>query len=524
MLEGKPTPAGSGHAAAGYSYPGDLARFLRDRWRDVSGSPGGVDPLPDATALEGFFAACYQASMLREEERPVVFRAILAEPALFDPEGRPPEGLQRLEFPHPLPFDPRELRRLSVAADPQRTLIGVGQYREGGLRIWGLINSGTRWLRDVKGGRRAGAPLPPAPVIHVNAPGSIEAYRGHELVGKLQEGRLSGLRVDLFESEWLPEQFSRFLEELVERHEVARNRARELSGERWAPLEPTFPLRIAERMMKRVISVLRDARHGGTVIFVPPGERREPSHEHPYIDLKYQFADSRARLSFPDLIVAILNRLAQLYGTADHEQEPGAVGWEEFEATSDDEIATLDEALFDVAHLIAGLAAADGAVVMSKDNELLGFGGMISGRLPDVKSVGRALDLEGEKVAEEETGNVGARDLPGRGRALRMPERRTGHVLGARVNRPSSLEGVERQTGLQIARRTAAAEAGRNDAGSVSGDLTALTLRSGDADAGTLRGGLLRSPSSVHPGLRRPGSQSRRERTVFRSPTVCRLA
>jgi len=120
-------------------------------------------------------------------------------------------------------------------------------------------------------------------------------------------------------------------------------------------------------------------------------------------------ADSRARLSFPDFIVAILNRLAQLYGTAYHEQEPGAVGWEEFEATTDDEIETLDEALFETAHLIAGLAAADGAVVMSKDNELLGFGGMISGRLPDIESVGRALDLEGANVAEEETGDVGAR-------------------------------------------------------------------------------------------------------------------
>jgi len=126
--------------------------------------------LPDAAALEGFFAACYQASMLREEERPVIFRAILAEPARFAPEGRPPEGLQRLEFPHSLPFDPRELRRLSVAADPQRTLIGVWRDGEGGLRIWGLINSGTRWLRDVHGGRRAGAPLPLAPVIHVDAP------------------------------------------------------------------------------------------------------------------------------------------------------------------------------------------------------------------------------------------------------------------------------------------------------------------------------------------------------------------
>ena len=299
MLEGKPTPAGSDHATAAYSYPGDLARFVRDRWRAVPDPPAGVDPLPDAAALEGFYAACYQASMLREEERPVIFRAILAEPALFDPEVRPPEGLQRLAFPCPLPFDPRELRRLSVAADPQRTLIGVWRDGEGGLRIWGLINSGTRWLRDVQGGRRAGAPLPPSPVVHVNAPGVIEAYRSHELVGKLQGGRLSGSRVDLFESEWLPNQFSGFLEELTERHEVARNRARELLGERWAPLNPTLPLRIAERMMKRVISVLRDARHGGTVIFVPPENAGEPSREDPYIDLRYPFADDRPDFVFP---------------------------------------------------------------------------------------------------------------------------------------------------------------------------------------------------------------------------------
>jgi hypothetical protein len=255
MLEGKPTPAGSGHVAPGYSYPGDLARFVRDRWRDVPEPPSGVDPLPEAATLEGFFAACYQASMLREEERQVVFRAILAEPALFAPEGRPPEGLQRLAFPHSLPFDPRELRRLSVAADPQRTLIGVWRDGEGRLRIWGLITSGTRWLRDIYGGRRAGAPLPPTPVVHVGAPGSIEAYKGHELVGKLQGGRLSGSRVDPFESECLPGQFSRLLEEFTERHELARNRAREISGESWAPLEPTLPRRITERMMKRVISV-----------------------------------------------------------------------------------------------------------------------------------------------------------------------------------------------------------------------------------------------------------------------------
>jgi hypothetical protein len=185
-------------------------------------------------------------------------------------------------------------------------------------------------------------------------------------------GRLSGSRVDPFQSKWLPGQFSGFLEELAQRHKAARNHALELSGKVWASLDPNVPLRIAERMMKRVISVLRDARHGGTVLFVPTGTFGEHSSEPPYIDLRYRFSDSRARLSFPDLIVDILNRLARLYGRAD-QQKPAAVGWREFEATTDAEIETLDEALFETAHLIAGLAAADGAVVMSKRNELLGF-------------------------------------------------------------------------------------------------------------------------------------------------------
>ena len=96
--------------------------------------------------------------------------------------------------------------------------------------------------------------------------GIVGAMFALTIVGKLQGGRLSGSRMDPFESEWLPGQFSRLLEEFTERHEAARNRARELTGERWAPLEPTLPRRITERMMKRVISVLREARHGGTVI------------------------------------------------------------------------------------------------------------------------------------------------------------------------------------------------------------------------------------------------------------------
>jgi len=233
-------------------------------------------------------------------------------------------------------------------------------------------------------------------------------YRGYELIGRLQGGKLSGSRADLFESEWLPVEFSEFSERLMDRHEAARRCACELTGERWASLEPTVARRIAERMMKRVIAMLREARHGGTIIFVPAASVEVLYGTEPAIDLKYRFTNGCAESSFADLVVEILNRLAKVYGTSNQKGRE-SVGWQQFEETTDEELATLDEALFETAHLIAGLAAVDGAVVMSKQHELLGFGGMISGRFPAVQTVARALDVEGMAVVEEDTGNVGAR-------------------------------------------------------------------------------------------------------------------
>jgi hypothetical protein len=96
---------------------------------------------PEYATLKQFYSACYQASLLREEERSVTFRAILASPELFAADGIPPESLQRLAFCQSFPLDASELRRLSVAADTQRTLIGVRQHADGGLRIWGLVSS-----------------------------------------------------------------------------------------------------------------------------------------------------------------------------------------------------------------------------------------------------------------------------------------------------------------------------------------------------------------------------------------------
>jgi hypothetical protein len=393
-----------------HAYPGDLTRFVRGSWEDTPAKtawamePTLESPELDEAVLGALLSGCYQASLLREEEREVSFRAVLAEPALFEPDGGPPDGFHRLEFPDTRPFSARVLRRLSVAADFHRSLIGVCLDADGELRIWGLLQSGSRWLRDARGGRRAGAALPPVPVVHVIAPGSIEARKGYELVGKLEAGKLTGSRVDLFDSEWIQAEFSGLRGELVALHEEAREQARH-SGEVWPALEPDLDRKISERKLKRTISVVRDSHHGGTLVFVPPDMKGRLCGENPYLEVKYPFVESQPRVRFKDLTVGLMNRMARIHAPDD----PTPVRWEEFETTTDGEIATLDEALFEMAYLIAGLAAADGAVVMDKQHELLGFGAEISGHLPEVRTAWKALDLEGNELREAAAEDVGTR-------------------------------------------------------------------------------------------------------------------
>lgn len=425
---------------AAYAYPEDLARLVRERWVITGVASGAMRRVSEAAnsasdvaygiangpvsvaaleKLEELLATCYQSSFLREEERPVTFRAILAKPETFPEAGGPPDGLQRLEFTETRPLSPTELRRLSVAAEFHQALVGVGvdesvTDKGFGLHIWGLIHQGSRWLEHVQGGRGGSVPLPNAPIVHVGGPGHLEVYKGFELVGKLEGGRLSSARADLFNSQWLPAGFYVLRDKVAELHEADRNRAREFCGERWATLEADLERQIGERMMKRVISVVRDAHHGGTILLIPSRITAQLSDDNSYMDIKYPFKEGKSRYRYRDLIVGMLNRLAQIYGTTGDEPSGGysaseTVGWREFEFSTDRQIAVLDEALFEQAHLISGLAASDGAVVLDEQNELLGFGAEISGRLPVVDTVARALDLEGESTAQESPEEVGTR-------------------------------------------------------------------------------------------------------------------
>lgn len=388
------------------AYPQDIAAVILDRWQRVqSGQERGPNPWldqpPSHEALARLVQVCYQASLLREELRPVTFRLILAEPGMFPCDQGPPEGLHCLRFSRTRPFNALEARRLSPAANFNRSLIGVclDDKRES-PRIWGILHSGLRWLQNAHGGRGRAQTLPPALVISVTAPGQITVGFGSEVITRAEAGKLVGPGSNVFESNWIRQAFEPVRTGLFNLH----NDARAKHGANWAPLDPMLVRIISQHAVKRLISALRSAHHGATILFLPDDFAAELGDSNRYIDLKYRFDDGEPRNRFRTLVVNIMNRVAELYaGSKD------TVGWLEYALSNDENLAAFDEAIFEMAYLVAGCAEVDGAVALTKSFELLGFGGEISGELPGVVAVRRALDLEGEQGEEEFTESVGTR-------------------------------------------------------------------------------------------------------------------
>ena len=340
---------------------------------------------------------------MREEGRPVRFRLILREPGCFDGKDGPPAGLHRLPFSEPQPFDEYALQRLSPATDFYRSLIGVRHDTQEGLQIWGIVHSGSRWVQDVYGGRKIPPALPLSLVVYVTDPGRIIVGRGPLTIATLNGGQIISPAHEVFDSVWLSGGSASVRSRLWELHLAAKNAAKKP----WADLNPSIVRTIAQQVTRRIISSVRNSSHGGTVLVIPPEMVEQVFEENPYLSIEYMVTDETTRKRFQTLLVNLTNTIAEVHGRKANKGR--LVGWDEYVASTDESLALLDEAVFDLAHLFADLTAVDGAVVFTGAFELLGFGAMISGGLKGLKTVARALDIEGLQREEVYSGGFGAR-------------------------------------------------------------------------------------------------------------------
>jgi len=382
------------HSYLGYSYPAQLTALTKKAWPSDR-----LGQLPEDNHLRRLFDVAFHASLLRDEDRQVIFRIMLGDPALLPPEDGPPSGLMPLYLDRSRPYNEQEIRRLSMAALFFRSMIGVCANANNDLEIWGMVVSGTRWLSSLAGGRYYGAPEPDSLVIHSLGPGRLTVHFGRKRLATLMGGTVEARRFDLFESKWLQGVFA----------EVRRTFLMEAFGEgitaRYVPVDSDYVRRMSYNIILRTLSVVRNGRHGGTLVIVDPEDEARFRQSDDSIRFKYLIADSPARGRYAHLLRQAIIRLSELAA----EQNKPSAGWEEYQTLRDAKLSDLDEALFDFAHFLADLMAVDGALVVTQTLELIGFGAELRFEARDLKSVRHALDLEGEIWANVPLDSMGTR-------------------------------------------------------------------------------------------------------------------
>jgi hypothetical protein len=380
-----------------HTYPRELTEKIISEWSEWPHVTNFLDDLPPKKALVSLLSEAFQASLLREENRPIRCRLALINPfELSEAEG-PPTGMQVLPLQDERKLSAQEIRRLSPCATFYRSLIGVRWDPEEGFWIWGILNSGTRWVARFDGGRLQSSAAPNRLIINVSGPGNLIISRGDSLIATLLNGKLEGHGFDIYEAPWLQKSQEAFaqwaIRECFKDHKIG------------ATVESDFVKTLGQNFTRRIISQVRRAQHGGMLIIVRTEDVTKIVDPIGSIRPKYWIKETRASHRSRELLFAVIRTLSQ--AGAQHGLK--TVGWKDYQELEDERLARLDESIFEWAHFVADLMAVDGALVLTVAWDVIGFGAEIHGPSNRNEVVYRALDLEATEPIEERADEAGTR-------------------------------------------------------------------------------------------------------------------
>jgi hypothetical protein len=371
-----------------HAYPAQLADFVLDHWPQESRCQ------ISRRMLAELLSTCFQASLFQEEGRTVRFRLLAASPTeLAQVAGD--ESLLHIEFTEAQLLTADAVRRLSPAAPFHASSIGA-TLRGDRWELWGLSHTGPRWLGPSWDARAEYLPRMPFLMVHVLGPGRLAVYAGSELVATLERGMIEASTTDVFSSAWLGELF--------------RDARSELAPATTAPGAPArigtandLVRLVSQHMVRRSIFLIRSAGHGGLLLVAEPEliSACRASQNGP-LKLKYAFRPGDASRRYRTLVERLVLTLFEQHGN-----DPLDVA--HFLKSELREVSEIERGIFEFSRLVSGLAAVDGAVVMNKRFELIGFGAEVSGELPYPDIVWQALDVEAERRSEEPANSVGTR-------------------------------------------------------------------------------------------------------------------
>lgn len=380
--------------ANAHSYPRELAEQIWSLWNKSDGSGNALD---SAETLNSFLSISYQASLLREEGRPVECRIMLSELKNLEPVRLAAIGFHLVRFARRRSFAEQEIRRLGPATGFYRAMIAVEWSVSRGFEISGMVHTGA-WSRDLTVAVDSiNHPIPDWLIIHVRGPGNLVIHRGSERLVTLLNGRVEGHGFDLFASSWLLERYRAIGEGFSD--------AKAPDPPDSVNVREDLAEKIGIGFMRRVIREIRNSRHGGTIVFAPRFMIGKLLEVRGPLRAKYRIDQACTASPFAVILAEVTRRLGQFAlakGTS-------SAGWQEYLEWYEEFPYTFSQRFVELALWLSDLTAVDGCLLLDHKFTVLGFGVEIQVPSFEDEMVYRALDIEAQHCVLESMESAGTR-------------------------------------------------------------------------------------------------------------------
>ncbi|MFY7952647.1 MAG: putative sensor domain DACNV-containing protein [Armatimonadaceae bacterium] len=350
-------------------YPRNLFTELQRRWTAPPLDRFPRIDLPEKRVFDELVDVCYHTSFTMEEGRPIVFRvAIIGADRSVSPDREEPlpfEPIERYLLGQAVPFTENELRRLAPVADPRRVIIAVEPTGEGSqLRIYGLIDVGMALWEMARHEGAMGVASPEVLVVSSTRPGELLLARGDRPVLRLRGGKIEVPADRLLFRGPVARFFAGASDDLIReacrRAEVSR-RGRD-DGREFAHIE----------FIESILLHTAELNHGGALLFVPEDTADDDEHLAAAVSIKYRLPSNRPRESLLQAMAVRLQHNAT-HSRLHRQSTVRRADMEELEALDWNQ-GNYEDTARDAARFIASLTAVDGAVVLTDQLRIIGFG------------------------------------------------------------------------------------------------------------------------------------------------------
>jgi len=340
----------------------DLARQVIERWETFAARADAPPPLPAHDDLRCILDAAFFASLEREEGRPLRF-VLCCTPDLGVIRDGFGEAVPIVPLASPRPLNVEAIRSLAPAVSPANAALLVRFKNESGAapacEIAGILHTGENVSR-ARGGRAFYyRPAPYALMIEVVDPGEVHVYQGGARIASVEAGRLHDL-IAFSALEFLPISPLLASGEAALRPRIAvpeHEPERETSDFQWSALLNTVLC---------IVNGVKAHEHGGTVLLTA-------ADADSALPVRTKFAVNTESV-LGERFIEFVNTRHVLAEARWRKNHAPAKAPEASLAHLQNAAFAAEEDLVDAAGVVAGLTAVDGAVILTADLRVPGFG------------------------------------------------------------------------------------------------------------------------------------------------------